>query len=570
MWAPEEEANGMGRRLALLGLLVLLAAPAAAPAASASSVEGVIHAGVPATLDGTLETAATHGTLWVTNEERGQLIRPMVLHADSVQVTHKVLEYNSVHAEPVNITVESPPSRTQTETFTVENATIILSALGHRADVLFGPSDEATYVARAHGSGTASISADTDGIEVLDGYRERNNIDGEKQNENEFSYRYEISQPLVTLENSPTVELKGAAHGYVWDAHVLVRNQTETIASYETGAEIRSSNEGATKEQHYEYVTFRFEDLNATLEPRGVRDRLFASGVSVDLDGSVAMRKPSGTLSTEDGQYRTDGLQSLTMNGNVSLAVSPSGQLDRPRLAVGVEGDVSSITAPLLPQGESLVSTESVVAGAGGATLIGLAVWYVASAKGASMAIPLVASRRSEEDGNEEETRPDEPSELLFDPDRFTLYHLIRSRVGLSADEARELTGIDDAGEQLDLLAEHDLLDVLAEGPRRYCMPGSVDPGTAEQIAFLRDPVAQRVGELLAVHGLIPEDQLAERVRRTESAAAAERVPDLVQSFVERGLAYREAGEDGYVVDPTDRLFDCFDRMGIGAVPKVS
>lgn len=560
----------MGRRLALLGLLTLLAAPAVAPAASASPVEGVVQAGAPATVDGNLEMSPTQGTLWVTNEDGGQLIRPMVLHASQVQVTHKVLEIDSVHADTVNVSLESPQSQTQSETFTVENATVVVSALGHRTDIVFGPTDEREYVARAQGQGTGLIGAESDGIEVIDGYRERNNIRGDQENENEFSYRYQIQEPLVSTENSPTVELAGPAQGYVWDAHVLIRNDTDTIASYETGAEIRSSNQGTTKEEHYEYVTFRFEELNATLQPRGVRDRLLSSHADLDVDGSVALRNPSGTLATTDGQYRTDGLQSLTMDGNVSLSVSPSGQGNGPPMSVGIDGDVSSITAPLLPQGESIVSTESVVAGAGGATLIGLAVWYMASAKGASMAIPLVASRRSEEEDREKETRPDEPSELLFDPDRFTLYHLIRSRVGLSADEARDLTGIDKAGEQLDLLAEHGLLEILSEDPRRYCMPGSVNPGTAEQIAFLRDPAAQRVGELLAVHGLIPEDQLAERVRRTETAAAAARVPDLVQSFVERGLAYREAGEDGYVVDPTDRLFDCFDRMGIGAVPKVS
>lgn len=558
----------MGRRLALLGLFALLAAPAVAPAAAASPVEGMLQAGVPATIDGSMEMAPSDGTLWVTNEDSGQLIRPMVLHASSVQVTHKVLEINSVHADPVNVSVESPGSQTQTETFSVDNATVVLSALGHRADIVFGPGGPG-YVARAQGQGTALVGAAPEGIDVLDGYRERNNINGDKQGDNEFSYRYQIQDKLVSVQNAPTVELAGPAEGYVWDAHVLIRNDTDTIASYETGAEIRSSNQGTTKEEHYEYVTFQFEELNATLQPRGVRGQLMTSSANVDVDGSVAMRNPSGTLTTTDGQYRTDGLQTVTMDGNFSLAVSPTDDTNRAGLSVDVDGEITSITAPLFPQGESIVSTESVVAGAGGATLIGLAVWYMASAKGASMAIPLVASRRSEED-SEADTRLDEPSELLFDPDRFTLYHLIRSRVGLSGDEARELTGIDDAGEQLDLLAEHGLLEVLSEDPRRFCMPGSVDAGTAEQIAFLRDPIAQRVGELLAVHGMIPEDQLAERVRRTESAAAAARVPDLVQAFVERGLAYREAGEDGYVVDPTDRLFECFDQMGIGAVPKVS
>lgn len=559
----------MGRRLALLGLFALLAAPAVAPAAAASPVEGVLQAGVPATIDGSMEMAPSDGTLWVTNEEKGQLIRPMVLHASRVQVTHKVLEINSVHADPVNISVESPESRTQTETFSVDNVTIVLSALGHRADIVFGPSGPG-YVARAQGQGTALVGAAPEGIDVLDGYRERNNINGDKQSENEFSYRYQVQEPLVSVQNAPTVELEGPAEGYVWDAHVLIRNDTDTIASYETGAEVQSSNQGTTKEEHYEYVTLQLEDLNATIEPRGVRGRLMTSPAQIGVDGSVAMRNPSGTLTTADGQYRTDGLQTVTMDGNVSLAVSPTGETNKPGLSVDVDGEVTSITAPLFPQGESIVSTESVVAGAGGATLIGLAVWYMASAKGASMAIPLVASRKPEEDDGETDARPDEPSELLFDPDRFTLYHLIRSRVGLSADEARQLTGIDDAGEQLDLLAEHGLLAVLSEDPRRFCMPGSVDAGTAEQIAFLRDPIAQRVGELLAVHGLIPEDQLAERVRCTESAAAAERVPDLVQAFVERGLAYRETGENGYVVDPTDRLFECFDQMGVGAVPKVS
>lgn len=564
------------RRFALYGALVLLAGTVVVSTAGARPVQGFIEADSPVTFQGDLRTEVTDPTVWIRNPEVGEPSTPVILRADNVTVTRKTLEIRTAHADsPVEpVTVELPRDDYSSETQTVTNATIEITGLERQAHVLVGPTQGGALLAGIDGPAEGAKAATRlGGLHVVDGYRQMHDDDNLEGSSAEFKYAYEIDKDLVVLEETPPMQLAGRATSYVWEAHVLLRNETGTVASYDTGFRTTSSNMGTTQTEHYEYVTMELDGLEANLAPDGLRTRMLSPAMHVDVDGSVELDDPSGSLRADDGLYRTDAQSQATVDGNVSLALNPvHGDAGAPRMSVGVQGAVASTDLRLVDQAPLLSTQEMVAAGAGGATVLGLAAWYVASAKGAGLAaIPLVGSarRRSEED-DEAAPAPEEPGHLLFEPDRFTLYHLVKSRVGLSPDECEALTGIQDAREHLDLLAEHDLLRVLADQPRRYCVPGTVGEEMAERIVFLRRPEARRLGELLAVHGLTPEDQLVERAKRTEGPLKPKRVPELVQEFVRVGLAYREAGEDGYVVDPTDDLFACFERMGEGAVPKVS
>lgn len=564
----------MDRTLATIAALLLIGTSVASTA-SAGTVEGFIDAESPIQLNGSVTTNVADPTLWIRNPDLDEVAAPLLLHTDELTVTHKVLEFRSVQAEnPVrNVTVEPPQDDTEIETYTVENATIEISALGPHSDVLIASGTEGALLATAGGANVdAAVQARPDGVLVRDGYREMYNMT--TGDERPFSYKYERSRELVALAGAESTRLSGSAEAYVWDAHVLIRNRTDTIASYDTGAEIQSRYGGTVQEEHYEYVTFEIDGLEALLSTGAFRTQLMAPALRTHVDGAAKLVEPSGTLQAPDGLYTTTDRSAVRIAGEMNLTFTPAstGGTDS-RITMGLTGQLSAISVPLVETDGSSISPATVAAaGAGGATVLGLAGWYLASAKGATLAVPL--ARRREEDNEEEQaaTAPDpgDPGELLFDPDRFTLYHLVRSRVGLSAEECREMTGIEDTNEQLALLADHGLLDEMTEEPRRYCVPGTVGEARMDRIAFLRRPAAKRLAELLTVHGLTPEARLVERARATEGPLSPDRVPDLVHAFVDAGLAYREAGEEGYVVDPTDELFTCLERMGEAAVPKVS
>lgn len=573
----------MVQRQALVGVLLILAGAAISSSAAARSVEGFIEAESPTSLQGDLQAHVNDPTLLVKNPELHDRTSPIVLRVGELTVNRTWFEVQTARADtPIQpVTLELPSNESGSQTYTVENATVEITGIGGSADVLVHPVRSGPLVAGVSGTADqAEAGARLDGLQVIDGYRKMHprNSNGTESRDGppSFAYSYEIEKDLISLGSAPQIDLAGDAGAYIWDAHVLIRNRTETIASYQTGYRTTSGNQGTTQEEHYEYVTLEMSDLNATLSPDGLETSLLSGGLQIGLDGSAHLIDPTGSLSSDEGLYRSQSEGNATVEGNLSLTLTPAGEEHGvPRLSIGFGGTLSETDLRLVEDAPLLSTNEVIAASAGGATVLGLAALYVASAKGASLTLPLLGAARGREEAEEETaadeaTIPEAPNELLFDPDRFTLYHLVRSRVGLSADECEELTGISDAQTQLDLLAEHDLLEVMAVSPRRYCVPGSVDQRMAERIAFLRRPEAKRLGELLAMHGLTPEDRLIDRARRTEGPLKPRRVRELVQEFVRVGLAYREPSDGAHVVDPTDELFTCFERMGEGAVPKVS
>lgn len=561
------------RRLLLVGLAIA-AGLTMAPAATADTVDGVLDVRPPVLLNGTLQSVLSDPTVLIQDPAPSQQQTPLILEAENVTVTHKVYEFRRAEAEnPVrDVRVVSPNDEHSNETYRVENATIEITALGTDADVLLGPGQDGALRATLDATGDAAIVPEAEGVRVLDGYREKHGF-SEDQGQTPFAYEYIVNRSLVALDEAPPMRLSGAAHGYVWDAHVLVRNQTETIATYDTGETRTSSTEGVSSQHRFEYVTIEARGAEATLQPTLGPVQVLQRGASVDVDGAVELRDPEGSLADATGLYETSALDRAWLSGNLSVTMTPAaGAAGAPsRVDVGLKGDLDATNAPYSSQEEDGLSPTVVAAGAGGATVLGVAAWYALSAKGASLAVVGTVKRR------EDETSPavpvqeaDRPGDLLFDPDRFSLYHLVRERPGLSPSECRDVTGIEEAGEQLEMLAGADLLGVLDEDPPRYFVPGTVPEEHVEEIAFLRQPRARRMGELLAVHGLTPETRLAERARRSHGALSADQVADLVHAFVEHGLAYREASEEGFVVDPTDKLFACLEAIGEGAVPEVS
>lgn len=570
----------MRRRYVLCGALLLLASTLAVDAASARTVEGFVEADAPIPLQGDLQTELIDPTVWIRDADPIEPTDPLILHTDRAVVHRLMLDTRTTHAEtPVeDFTFEAPQDGVSEESYAVENVTIEITALGPTADVLLGPIPGKTLIASSQGTTTeGQVNVLPDGLRVFDGYREMHGFDQRPvtgmENGSAFDYRYEVNRSLIELARVPTVHLAGSATSYVWDAHVLIRNETSTIARYQTGYQTEESQTGTSQREHYEYLTFELDGLEASVPTGSGEATVLADGVHLGLDGTVQLDHPSGPLRAQEGLYRTSQRPTVDLSGNLSLAMTSSPEaVTPPRVTAEISGTVDETNLELIEAPASFSTTDVVTVSAGGATVLGLAAWYTFSAKGAGLAIPLLGRARHERETDEGTVAPapDEPGQLLFDPDRFSLYHLIRSRVGLSAEECREISGIQDTDRHLELLVDHGLLQVMAQAPRRYCLPGAVDPEQAERIAFLRRPEARRLSELLAVHGLTPEDRLMERASKTEGPLEPGRVPELVQAFTSVGLAYREPGEDGYVIDPTDALFDTLERMGESAVPNVS
>ncbi len=564
----------MTRRLWVYGVLFALVPLTLAATAAAEPIEGILEADAPATLDGHLETQIADPTVLLTDLDAPTQAPPLVLKADKATITNKQYDVSTVTASnPVqDYSFETPAPGYDSESYIAENVTIEITPVGTQADFLLSPTSPGVLQAAVNGTANAAqVNAYPDGVRVLDGHREHHNFTQSDEGDERFHYNYSIDRPLVSLKHAPSFDVWGHADGYAWDAHVLVRNQTGTIASYETGMESTSTADGTLREEHYEYVTFALQGLQAEIPAQVPGLKLMERGFQMSLDGTLGLEGPGGSLSASEGVYNADSTHRANLDGSFSLTLMPSPDAQRPHgLSLGLNGEVDETTLPMIDTA-SRVPTEAVVAAsAGGVTVLGVALWYALSAKGASLA--LVGAVRTPQRDEEAlvATDVEDPGELLHDPDRFTLYHLVRSRVGLSAEECRELTGIGEAPVHLRLLARHGLLETIAEDPQRYTVPGLVAPEDADRIAFLRRPGPRQLAELLAMHGLTPEDRLLERVEARPDPPAKKDVPKLLEAFTDKGLVYREPGEDGRVVDPTDRLLSCLDQMGEGNIPQIS
>lgn len=550
--------------------LVLLSVPALAD--EGQPVDGFLQADPPLVASGEVTHGDAGQTLWI---QRGQAdAQPVVnVSAGQVTVTSVTLEVRSAHSPgPLNFTATAPDDGVERETTVVENATLSLEAFDASADVLFYPTPRFPFVTAFEASnGTAVAKTDEDGFRVQDGFREYYNP--EHNSSEEFDWEYAEAGPLIQIESPPGVELTGGFQGYIWGADVTLANETETIATYDAGAERQSRQEGVVRYERYTYLLVEARNVRGEVPSEGLQTGLYGSAVGLDVDGTAQFSAAKGTLTTDDGSYHVAQPQRTQLTGNLSLDLTPNPEAASDGLTVGVDGTVDDTTLPFRSS-SPLTDTSTVAAAAGGATVAGLAAaWYLASAKGLTFAaVPLVGKRRSRSKGSQAtpDVDVDEPGDLLFDPDRFALYHLVRSRPGLSADACRETAGVPDAADQLDLLVDHGLLEVVAEDPRRYMLPGSLDEEEAARVSLLREPGAQRVAEVLAVHGLAPEERILDRIEATDTPVTREEAQELIERLVEQSLAYRERGPDGVVVDSTDHLHDLLDRMGENSVPRIS
>lgn len=543
----------------------------ASPTVSADPAEGFLAADPPLQLSGELSTNLADPSILVRASPDGPPQSLVVISAAQATIERVTLDTHSRQLadapEPVGpLVVEEPrPSDgVSRETITLQNVTLELSAFGQDSVVLLAPSESQGLLVDIGASTDASyVSVHPEGLEVIDGYRTMYNL---HEHDSPFNYTYTRQGPLIGLEESPVVTATGGAQGYVWGAHVVVRNESSILASYDTGAEIEESDGMRARSEHYEYLVLDLEGIETTLASEGLGTELVAPGMRMSLDGMARVPSAEGTITADDGVYRADDQGPVSMIGNVSLSLTPRGS-PADRLSIGLDGTLSQVSIPLTPNGagNALLTQEGLVAVGAGSTILGLAAWYAISAKGAGLAILARPSSR-EEDGEEVVVTPgaaglERPSELLFDPDRFTLYHLIRSQPGLSAKQCADTTGIREAGSELDRLVDHGLLTLLDENPRRYALPGAIPEHLRSHVAFLRRPRAGHLAQLLAVRGLTPVARLEELARATQGPLRGADISRLVEAFVNRGLAYREDGELGVVVDPTERLFECLDRM---------
>lgn len=573
----------MGRLELVAGGVVLLLVLALAPQASAASVDGFVTGDPPLHLDGTISGRALDPALHLTNPNLGVPDRPMTIWFDELVVTQRTYDTEVVHttAPVVNYSVSyAPPNEgVDEEIYTFENVTLEISAVGRDADLLLS-ADQAGGLAVAFNEidGQARAATNATGLTIQDGYQK--NV-GEQRGgmPNAFLYEYNLSGPVVSLEELQAFKLSGPAQGYIWDAHVQIRNETGELASFNTGYHAEEDMTNSRRSEHYEYVLLDGEGVETELLPGGLSSSLVAPALGVDLDGTATVRDATGSFQAGDDLFKADGGSTARLEGNLSMDITPterpasSAKGDDPRLTLSLAGDLTDVSLepvakdPLIPGGAMAVT-------AGGATLLGLAAaWYVFGVKGASVGAVLARPRREEEEttdvassepssGDVAVVDLDRPGDLLFDPDRFTLYHLIASQTGLTAEEARRETGIEHAEEALELLADHGLLAPMTEDPRRYCLPGQVTETQAQQIAFLHQDHALQVAKVLAMHGLMPEERLLERVTKAHDGIPRYKARQLLNGLVRHNLAIREHGEDGPVIDPAQALYECLELVG--------
>lgn len=561
----------------LLAAVAALVLPSSAVLADAPyEVDGFLRSDAPLALTGDLGHQGAEKAVWLHDAPD----RPGIevnLSAANLTVTEVTLEIRSAHTPgPANFTVSHPPEGVTRTTTVTENATLLLEDLGEATDLLFYPSRAGpSLTSLAVENGSASIDLDSDGFQVLDGHRERAPA-GQETSRQAFDWSQSFPGPLLTLDGPSSVRLAGTWQGYVWDANATLRNETGTVETYDAGAEIREQNGGTNRYERYTYLLLEADRTRAEVPLEGIASRVAGSAVGVDVEGQAQLPDARGTLSSSEGPLHASGSTATRLAGNLSLAVTPDVQGGGEGLTVSVDGTVRETSLTPADVG-AFDDGATVAAAAGGLTVAGLAVAYLASAKGLGLAsIPLVG-RRARSQPTEAAKPPedahvdvDEAGDLLFEPDRFALYHLIRSRPGLTPEACRQTAGVPDAARQLAIMADHGLLAVIGEEPPRYALPGALEDEEAAKVALLREPGAQRVAEVLAVHGLAPQERLLDRLEAAEVPLDRDEAADLLDRFVREGLAYRERGPEEIVVDSTEDLHRLRDRMGETSVPRVS
>lgn len=577
----------MGRLELVAGGIVLLLMLAAAPQASAATADGFVQGDPPMHLEGTITGRALDPALHITNPDLGVPDRPVTIWFDELVLTQRTYDVQVVESEvPVvgyPVTYEPPSEGSAERTYTFENVTVEISAIGQDADVLLATDETGGLaVSFTELDGQAQAQTNATGLIVQDGYRK--NV-GEQRGgvPNSFLYEFNMTGPVVSLEDLHAFKLSGPSEGYIWDAHIQIRNETGELASFTAGYRSEEDMTDSRRSEHYEYVLLDGEGLDAEVLPGGLSSALVAPALGLDLVGRATVQDATGSFSAGDDLFRADHEQVAHLDGNLTLDLTPTQpstaartSAEDPRLTVSLAGELTEVS--LTPVAEDpLIPGGAVAVTAGGATVVGLAAaWYVFGAKGASLGALLARPRREEDqtppsEGHEvsEESHGDvavteleRPGDLLFDPDRFTLYHLIGSQTGLTAGQARQETGIEHADEALELLADHGLLAPMTEDPKRYCLPGQVTETQARQIAFLHQDHVLQVAKVLAMHGLMPEDRLVDRVTKAKDALARHEVRRILAKLVRHDLAIRETGEDGPVVDPAHALYECLELVG--------
>lgn len=559
------------RWIAALALTSVLLASSGALGEGIQPVDGFLHADAPAQFSGDIDVYGSGETLWVTTDE-AQPDQEITFRVEDLRVTTVTRELESAESpRGLNVSVVAPTDSVERDTTTYTNATVTLEGFGPASDALVYPSVHEPLETEIHAtSGTTQIDSDADGLLVQDGFRERNDIN-DSSDQRAFDWDHELNGPQLVLEGLDPIELDGALRGYAWEVNVTVENASSEDR-IQTGYERQESREGTLQSEEYTYVLVEASGARAEIDTGSLDAELYGSAMQVDVDGAASLPGAQGTLSTDDGAFHASQPETAILRGNFSMEVTPKPAPGAERITASVEGQIRDTTLSL-KNDQNLASTQTVAAAAGGATAFGLAAWYLTSAKGLSLAaVPFLGARRSRDPPTsaDPDVSVDEPGDLLFDPDRFALYHLIRERPGLTARTCAETAGVPDAGEQLELLVDHGLLETVSDEPRRYMLPGAVEPDDAQRIALLREPGALRVAEILAVHGLAPETHLLDRVEATNTPLSREGAAHVIDRLVEEGLAYREQGPDGRVADSADALHELLDRMGETSVPRIS
>ncbi|MDX1611896.1 MAG: hypothetical protein R3185_05965, partial [Candidatus Thermoplasmatota archaeon] len=463
-----------------------------------------------------------------------------------------------------------PTGEVRESTYEVQDGAMEVSALGREADLLLAPVSRGDLKVDARrAQGELRLDLLPDGHRVVDGFQKTH---GEREAgmASRFSFVHEVEGALVQAEGAERVHVAGDALAYLWDAHIQLRDESGVVESFQTGLEVRSGIDGTITQERYTYILVEIDGLTTTLHPGLTRLTLQAPALAVGLDGGALLPRAVGSLEGETARYEAPGTQDVDLTGNLTLDVAPT---PRPtgdprtvrttpapdRLAVHVDGELRSVNLAAIETGPDLRGP-AVAASAGGVTLLGLAAaWYAMGAKGASLAI--LASRRREGE-EEQEAASVDPAELLFDSERFTLYHLIRSNPGLTASTCKARTGIRSADQALELLAMHGLLEASDRQPQRFWVPGSLPADQLEDVLFLRDDQVLAVARLLVLHGLTPVGDLVARARDAEPGIPERRTRAILSQLIARDLVIEEPGQHGWVVDPSPTLHERLERMG--------
>ncbi len=548
----------IGRYVLAFALLLLVAAPMAGGAGE--HVDGVLEAEGLAQLAGTIEATVPDPVLWLHTPESIQTA-PLTLEAEAAVVTYKELRIETVFLEtPVNDYRVALPQQVETEETTHENITITLSSLGPYAEVLVEPGDQGLVANLETTEETSNLGAFPDGLHVVDAYTDIYE-EGDDHTDPEFRYENRINRGLTWFNQPSNVTVQGSMTSYLWDTTVEVYNETSTFHTYNTGREERTTQEGTMEEVIFSYVLLDLEGVRASWANPPPSLKTLAPGVNLDLEGTLHLDNPHGTLSSTDGLYRSAGVPQGAIEGTFTIDARPGAPLNaQPTLTLGIHGLVAETNLPLIETDDGL-SASSVVAGAGGLTVLGVALWYVVSGKVAALGLVGAIRPPKQETVDSVAMNIEDPQELLRDPDRFALYHLLRERIGLSAGECANLTGIEEPRSHLELMVSYGLLSRLEDAPDRYMIPGHVSTERQAQILTLREPDAERLGTLIATNGLTPESMIVQRAQTIDNPLPADRVKELLDEFEERGLIYREPSDGGRVVDPTRTLHECLDRM---------